>query len=522
VSARKTSAAAPPPTASVEGDPAGREPELLNRWWLRGPLLVLAGMVFVAVVVLAAAHADDRYGLDHVSGARMALGQYFNHGTLYPELFDGEFYGGTRWMPLPTILHGLAARITGEYLVSGKLISYASMALLLLVMLWVMRRLGTPSPLALGLTAMVLVTKTGLAASMDLRFDSLPLVLQLLAVETVVRKPRTPGVVGAAALASLALISKTSALWAPIAIVVWLFFRHRRRAAWFSVAYLGFAGASLLAFTAITDGRIIENVFGLSASGIAGVRSLIVAPYRFVDLMVTHATPAWALLPLAAYGGWLAVKKGWFSIHLIALLCAAVVLVLVLSDIGTGWNQLLDVIVLAAIVVGELAGRAVATSGSADQGSRPAVGAILALTVLWLDASGAATVLLPAIRETISAPETYRRDPLEGYASSGTSILSEDPYVPVSLGQVPVVLDPFMLLRIGQEHPGALDPLIQRIEDREFDLVALVVPLRPVEQRWWSEYHFGVDVMRALAASYVPRGKVQGYYLYTPSGPAAL
>jgi hypothetical protein len=107
---------------------------------------------------------------------------------------------------------------------------------------------------------------------------------------------------------------------------------------------------------------------------------------------------------------------------------------------------------------------------------------------------------------------------LEGLASRRSSILSEDPYVPVSLGQTPVVLDAFMFPRIGQDDPSAVDRLIDRIEAREFDLVVLVVPLRSPEQQWWSRYHFGVGVMQAIAGSYEPLGKVQGYYLYEPRG----
>ena len=115
--------------------------------WLALTLIVTAALVFVAWLFLAAAHIDDRYQLDHVSGARMALAQSFDRGTLYPELYDGRTYGGTRFMPLPIVLHGLTARMTGEYLVAGKLLGYAATLGLLATMFDPPAARPVPAPL---------------------------------------------------------------------------------------------------------------------------------------------------------------------------------------------------------------------------------------------------------------------------------------------------------------------------------------------------------------------------------------
>src|SRR5687768_12525100 len=221
--------------------------------WLSLALIVTASLVLVAWAYLAMAHVDDRYRLDHVSGARMALAQYFDQGTLYPELYDGEYYGGTRFMPLPIVLHGVVARLTGEYLVSGKVLSYAATIGLIATMVVLLRRLRSPVPLILILPALVLTTDTGLSGSMNMRADVLPLLLQLLAVGIMGNSARRAATIGAAMLASVALISKLSAVWAPIAIVVWLAMRDRKRLALFSGTYLFLSGALLLLFAAITD-----------------------------------------------------------------------------------------------------------------------------------------------------------------------------------------------------------------------------------------------------------------------------
>jgi hypothetical protein len=76
-------------------------------------------------------------------------------------------------------------------------------------------------------------------------------------------------------------------------------------------------------------------------------------------------------------------------------------------------------------------------------------------------------VLVPDVysaRDALTAGGNANHRPLQRWITAHDTILSEDPYVPVALGQVPVVMDPFMLLRIGTRHPDAVQALIERIE----------------------------------------------------------
>jgi hypothetical protein len=503
-------------------EPAGERasPSPTGQLWLSRAMVVVSALVLVAWIYLAAAHVDDRFGLDQVSGSRIALASSFNNGTLYPPLYDGHSYGGTRFMPLPIVLHALVGRLTSDYVVSGKVLGYAAALGLLVTMFVLLRRLRCPLAYSLILTAVVLTTGTGLRATMDLRADVLPLLLQLLAVSIVSRTARPAGTVAAAALAALAFISKTSAVWAPLAIVVWLLLRDRKRLAWFVVAYGSIAGGLLLLFAGVTDGRIFENVFGLAATGVTGPRSVMLSPYRFVHLMVEDATTAWALLPMAGLAGWFAVKEHYGWIYLLSLLFALAVLLVMLTDVGTGWNQLIDIVVLSALVIGEFIGRTATRLGSLDRAGAATVSVILGLTLLWVTLSGLVVTLAPEVQAAIKGESSYRTDPLAGVANQQTSMLSEDPYVPISLGQTPVVLDAFMLLRLGEKDPGAIADLIRRIHAQEFDLVVLVEPLEPLGRSWWSEEDFGPDVVEAISEAYVFGGRTQGYYVYRPRASA--
>ena len=513
--------------ADAEGGSEPKPAPAVGAYNLRPPrslawaLVGVAALVFAAWLFLAVAHVDDRFQLDHVSGARMALARYFDEGTLYPELYEDGLYGGTRYMPVPIVLHGFLAELTGEYLLSGKLLSYAGMIGLLAAMFVLLRRQGCPVPIALALPALVLTTQTGLAAGMDIRGDALPLLLQVLAVGIVAGTSRPAPTVAAAALAAIALLSKTSAVWAPVAIAIWLLGRDRRRLVVFLAAYVGIAGSLVLLFTILTQGRMLENVLGLSTSGITGLRTVLLTPYRFVHLIVDVAATAWAVVPLVALACWISLRRRRPSIYVLSLVCALVVTLVVLIDAGTGWNQLIDLVVLSALVIGELVAGVRDDSSAPDRDAGRTVSSIVALTLLWVTLTGFVVTLVPPALETARDEVTYDAEPLAGLGDTRISVLSEDPYVPISLGQTPVVLDPFMLPRLADRYPDAIPDLVERIEAHEFDVVVLVQPLEPVDRPWWSDLDLGLDVARAISREYGFVGRMQGYYLYEPREGAA-
>ena len=142
-------------------------------------LVAVALVAILAWLFLAGSHLQDRYGVLHVQGAWMGLAQYANEGIVYPPLFDGEQYGGTRWMPLPILLNATAARITGEYLVSGKLVGLVLTAVLLVLVFFTLRRLEAPRALSAALAGTIIATDPGRIAGTTLGGDVLPVVLQV-------------------------------------------------------------------------------------------------------------------------------------------------------------------------------------------------------------------------------------------------------------------------------------------------------------------------------------------------------
>jgi hypothetical protein len=473
--------------------------------WASGALGVAA---IASWILVAAAHIDDAYEVDHVAGGWMALAEYLAHGTLYPRLFDGVHYGGTRYMPLQIVLHGGLSRITGEYLVSGKVLVLVFAALLLALVVWVTRRLGAPWPLALGFAGVLLVTPAGLYDATAIRGDVLPAALQLAAVAIVFERPGDRRLVAAAALCALAFLAKTSALWAPAAILVWLLLRRERRpAAVFAVATAICVAAGLGAAALASGGRIFENVFGLLGAGpgleVHGVWT------KLLSFLETKGDAVWLLLPFAALAVLLALRRP--TLYQLALLAAAAILVVVMTDPGSDFNHLIDVEVLTVVVVAELWADA----------REPVLRLAIVAVLVWGLGSSFVLDLEPQAHAAASAlvhgthDPRYAREPLPGRIGPGADVLSEDPYVEVARGRLPVVLDPFMLLRVLDRHRDLRRGLVRRIERREFDDVVLIVPLDPNAPRWRT-LHFGPEVARAIDRNYELAAQVGRYWLYRP------
>jgi hypothetical protein len=479
--------------------------------WLEWGVAALAGLVIGLSVLVALVHINDAFGIDHVAGAWLALARYVNEGVLYPPLYDGSKFGGTRFMPLQFVLHAGLARLTGEYVFSANLLAHTSAAILLTLTFLIARRLSSSSSLALGLVAAVLVTETGRKMAFAVRGDALPVSLQLGAIELATRFSRRT-TVGAGFLCALAVLSKFSALWGMIAITLWLGARHRRRLALFLVSLAVFLGSGLALFELLSRGRMLDNIVELSFAGVGGgIRPLLTAPETFVALSKQSADAIWLLVPLALIGLVSAFYRRRPTIYHVSFLIALPIVVVELSDKGAYRNHLIDFAVLTAILVAEMCG-----TGSGPR-NRPILRSVALVTLIF--AIGASfpqerQLVSDAVRTLAGRGASEPKKPLASEVDATDVLLSEDPFIPVSLGEDPVVLDAFMLLRILRNHRDWEAQLVSRIDDRRFTKIVLLQRLDPADS-WWQKWDFGPAVSNAIARNYRLTRKVGQYWLYT-------
>jgi hypothetical protein len=128
-----------------------------------------------------------------------------------------------------------------------------------------------------------------------------------------------------------------------------------------------------------------------------------------------------------------------------------------------------------------------------------------------------------ATKELLGRTDTpYPTRPLAGIVSEDDELLSEDPTVPVAMGESPEILDSIMLRRLVASHPDWRDSLESRIENGAFDKIVLI---NPVERTSWYVDSFGLGVRDAIRDNYELETRVQRppylYWVYVPKQSAS-
>jgi hypothetical protein len=485
-------------------------------------LLLTVGVgALVSVALIEAVHVGDTYQVTHVSGAWMALAKYADQGTLYPPLYDGHAYGGTRYMPLQILINAAASHATGEYLVSAKLVAYGLMALLLAVLFTVLtRHFELPTPLALASVAAVLVANALRFSATSIGADTLAVTLQLGAVVLIYSSRTRLITTTAALLCVLAFLSKVTAVWAPVAIMIWLASRDRRRLAEFAVSFLLPLGLSLGLLEAVTGGRFFANVFGLGTATLLPFQEAVVeAPKKFFLFLDASGPAISVIFPFALLGLGLAVAQRRVSVYHLSFGASFLVLLFVLTDRGAAYNQFIDVEVLSILVAADLVRQsALRTRGMSILGSAFAVALSWGIGLSFVvNLNGE---FKDALRTVVGRTHAaYPTSPVEGYVSRNDRLLSQDPYVPVSLDALPVVLDAYMFRQITLDHPRWADQMARRLDARQFDKIVMFRhvgthgELEPADP-YWKTNHFGPAVVAAIVRNYRPLAKANGYWIY--------
>jgi hypothetical protein len=126
------------------------------------------------------------------------------------------------------------------------------------------------------------------------------------------------------------------------------------------------------------------------------------------------------------------------------------------------------------------------------------------------------------VRLGVADPQ-FPRSPLKGLVGPRDTFLSEDASIAVARGQRPVVLDPYMLLRILKQHPRWRRTLVRRIDARGFDKVVLLFKLDPSAAAF-TRLDFGRAIASAVDRNYRLEATTSGgnkYWIYVPRAPAS-
>jgi len=453
-----------------------------------------SGMWLAAAAVCAAAGIMCLWGWfwpgaipsGTTSGVWTALARDDANGILYRPLRESGYYGGTRYMPLFFVLHSLGISAGWDPVRAGIALSFAAVALFDAGLYRLLRQSGLRIWSALAWAALAHASVSYQLVTLEFRSDVLAAALGLWGL-SFARADGGPGRWLACACFTAAFAAKLSALAGPAAVLLW----HLRRREWGIAAfYAAVTGSAMLAvawFTnAQSDGRMLTSFLACAGGG-GGIGYAIRAPGWFL-LTLAQDPFLLGIVGFSAYQAWVGrAVFGWPAAFLAA---SAAVALPVFASAGTGSNHLLELLAAALLALGDAWSRA-------DQAGlrwRVFLGALAGAQVLsWMTP-------IPTVRSVIERagrPERAAVERINGrLRGDPRPVLSENPLLPILMGQRPAVLDAYSLRLLAERDPGIAAEFRRRVEGREFAAVILLdwsgAPAADIESAIASHGSFGL------------------------------
>ena len=480
--------------------PPARLPSLL--------LTAAAAVVTVLTLIRVVVYWSNQAYLDTVAGVWTAMAVDLADGVLYRPLSGPAGYGGTRYAPLHAILQAAVLAVTGDPVWSGQIVAAISVSLLVVAVYFVVRAMGGARLLAACSASSVLASQTTQHALLSIRGDALPAALNMLGLALCVRSTAGPHhALFAAGLFVLAVTSKPTALWGVIAATAWLACsgRPRRATLLVSTATLGIIGV-IATLQLATQGRAFETM-RLSATSAVGLTDLLMAPPKFAQI-ARQVPETLVFIQLGFAAALTSCVLARSVCNASALLFASVLLVSVpiFAFAGTDSNHLVDINAAAVVAVASL------IVAMRDQKADFAI-ATLVVAMLAASLSLGSSILN---RRSEQQRGTFAQT-LALIPDRQRPILAENPLVPISAGQRPYMLDPFMFRILREGNPGFDEPLWRGLRQQAFS--AVVLERNPHDARgveWYKSAFFGAGFIEALEESYHETGRVGMRVVYTP------
>jgi hypothetical protein len=451
----------------------------------------------LAVVAATVVHLHDRFGINHVSGAQLALTRHFQTGRLDPAFFDPPVIGGTRFSPVPTLIHAGVDLGVDDLFVSGRLMTAAFGLASGGLVFWICRTYGVNRRWAAIAGAVMLATPEIFTVSTSIRQDVVALGFVLGSFALARSAPSRIALVLAGVCSSLAVFSKPTAGWV-IPVIVVMLWSNRAALGWYlgAGAVSGFGAFWLI--MALSDGRYLDTLRLLFA-GSTSLESTLLAPERAFRAVLRSAP-----IILVGFAAWFSNRRVRHRELDVAAVVLTVLVVVLFRDSGVGANHLVDQAAFATILL------AVGVGAPAHDGGARRMAGLLAVALLILGWMGAVDAL------QLTGPGAPPIRVARNLVPDDSRVLSEDPGVVVGMGQVPELLDSYMVQRLpGESGELARNYLVEQIAGGAYDRIVLLDRLE-VGGRFANTNHFTPEIGRAIEERYILLGQADGFWVYAP------
>lgn len=475
---------------------------------LRFILVILASLTIVLTLARLYIFWESGSQLNHVSGAWITLAMDLKEGIFYRPLYSEETgYGGTRFFPLFFTLHTILMAPIKDPIVSGYILSLLSGLMLLLGLFLLLRRIGVARLLAGILPVFTLLASTTDVALMGIRGDALSSALNVWGMTFCIGEPaKKIRVTVAAILFTLAFSTKVTAAYGVITVVIWLFLSGNSKVAWKLSAYtaLGYLIAlSIIHFA--SQGRALE-IMRVCSSGGANWKSVATGFLEFSRVLMKNDIICFVFFLLALISFLTIGKASIKSLPGLFFLSTIVITIFIFGSPGTNFNHLIDLQVANLFFLGSFL-----ENRDLGKNKFQIVGIVLigmfGLVSIYGNL-GAWDLQKGRLREIKAT--------LNSIGKGENPILSEDPLIPILMGESPYLQDAFMFRLLKKNNPGVALHLFEKIRNRGFSAIVLNKAAGEGAKSWYRNAHFGEGFIEEVEKNYSLTDQIGGYFIYFP------
>ncbi|MFQ5449959.1 MAG: hypothetical protein ACE5E9_04985 [Nitrospinaceae bacterium] len=501
--------------------PISRQRTSLGFLWGAG-VAAFSGSFFLLIWFLPGAIPAE-----HTSGVWAALAHDFSNGILYRPLFDGQGYGGTRYMPLFFVIYGVFITLFNDPVWTGFFLSLFSALLLDAGCFFLLRESGLKATLALPFTLLAHASIAYQLLTLTVKGDFLAAALNVWGIYFALRHLRKSSwfYLTLSSFAFLgAFMTKLTTVGGFAAVALYFIIRKRNQSLLFLTAATGsLAAILLLVIDLYSHGNAIAS-FQACALGAINFGYAIRTPLWFIRIIVQD--PFFLIIFIltiflfikSVSSHWRTFPYLYFGITLISTL-------IIFSSPGTDHNHLIDLLFSCIWILGlQFTG----AEGFSRFYNFTFGILISALVISWLPGT-------PSIKDIMGPLGKPTRETFQYIAQrlgpNAKHMLSENPLLPIMLGQRPIVMDPFSLRVLAQKFPAIQKDFTRKIKNQFFGAVVLLdysgAPLDRLQEamqkhtslgvdRFYGEVHFPPGFLELLKSHYVLSFVKRPYVVFEP------
>lgn len=463
----------------------------------------------------------------NTSGVWAALANDFAEGVLYRPVFDESGYGGTRYMPLFFVLYGLFISFFNDPVTAGLSLSLTTMLFLDLGIYFLLREMGVPKSIAIPLTFLVHASISFQLLTLETRGDFLAAGMNVWGMLLALKHLRTNswGVLTLSGLCFLGAIFTKFTTIGGLAVVTLMFLIQKKRSsALFLVGLVAISTLTLLwGVNELSQGKALAS-FQACALGGFNLGYALKTPLWFAS--VTIQDPYFfAMMCLGIYLMTKIKVQEWKSFAPLYFGFSLLTTFAIFSSPGTDSNHLIDLLIASILLM--------AVQFKKEEPFSKTYNLCFLFIIagnLFMAIPGTISIkdhIEPVGRPTRATIQAIQ----EKLGSDKKNLLSENPLVPLLLGQRPFVMDAFSLRLMAQKSPEVQADFTQKIENHFFEAIVLLdwsgAPLDQLEDamekhsslgvdRFYGEVHFPPGFLDLMKKHYFLSFVKRPYVIYEP------